>query len=146
MNEQKKAPLPLRIAVGVGLPLAAALLVIVCVGSGRTPPCYFYEVTGLYCVGCGAGRCFLSLFHLRFYSAFRAQPLLFLTLPFFCYIVIKYYLEFLCGRVILPFPKIRNRAIGITVLVVVLSYWILRNIPFPPFSYLAPTAVASSPY
>ncbi len=143
--EPKKAPLALRIAVGVGLPVGALLLIIVCVGSGKTPPCLFYQFTGLHCVGCGAGRCFLALFHFRFYAAFRAQPLLFLSLPLLCYLALKFYLEFVFGKVILPFPKIRNRAVGITVAVVVLGYWILRNIPYPPFSYLAPTAVTAIP-
>ncbi len=131
----------LRLLIGIGLPLLCALMLIVFGSSGKTPPCFFYEVTGLYCVGCGAGRCLLSLLRGNIYAAFRYQPLLFITLPFLCAFVAKIYISFVFGKDILPLPAVKNRWVGITIAALIIAFWVLRNIPFPPFSYLAPTAV-----
>ena len=123
------------------MPLACILLIAACLFLQNTPPCLFYEMTGLYCAGCGAGRCMLALLHFDFYAAFRYQPLLFVSLPLLSYYVAKLYIFFVFGRDVLPFPKIRNRWFGITVAVIVIGYWILRNIPVYPFTLLAPNAV-----
>ena len=131
----------LRILVGVGVPLALISLAFICLALGNTPPCLFYELTGLYCVGCGAGRAFISLLHGKIYAAFRFQPLMMLMLPIIAYYCLKQYIAFVFGRDILPFPTIRSRFVGIFVLVVIVAYWILRNIPVFPFNLLAPTSV-----
>ncbi len=131
----------LRILVGVGVPLALVSLALVCLTLQNTPPCVFYELTGLYCVGCGTGRAFLALFHGRIYAAFRFQPLMMLMLPIIAYYCLKQYIAFVFDRDILPFPTIRSRFVGIFVLVLIVAYWILRNIPVFPFDLLAPTSV-----
>ena len=138
---QPTKKLTLRMLVGIGVPLGAIALAAICLGVNNTPPCRFYEITGLYCPGCGAGRALLALLHGRIYAAFRYQPLLMISLPFIVYYIAKVYLEFVFARRLLPFPKIRNNWFGITVVAVIIAYWILRNIPLVPFSYLAPTAV-----
>ena len=131
----------LRIAVGIGVPLGLLSLALVCLYSGNTPPCIFYELTGLYCVGCGTGRAFLSMLHGNFYAAFRFQPLLFVFLPLIIYYSAKKYIAFVFGRDVLPFPKIQSRFFGIFILVVIIAYLILRNLPFFPFYLLAPFPV-----
>ena len=131
----------LRLLVGVGVPLGALILALTFFFLKSTPPCIFYELTGLYCVGCGSGRALLALLHGRLYAAFRYQPLLMISLPFVSYYVAKVYISFVFGRDLLPFPKIRSSAFGISLLVIILAYWILRNIPVFPFTLLAPTAV-----
>ena len=131
----------IRILVGVGAPLAAVFVALSCLWLGKTPPCLFYEITGLYCPGCGAGRSLLALLHGRIYAAFRYQPLLVISIPFVSYYVAKAYIAFVFGRDLLPFPKIRSNAFGIAVTVIIIAYWIFRNIPIFPFSLLAPTAV-----
>ncbi len=136
--KSKKA---VRILVGVGLPALLLLTALVALRLGKTPPCIFYEATGLYCVGCGTGRAFLSLLHGELYAAFRYQPLLILLLPLIAYCLLKYYIAFVLGRDLLPLPHIRARWVGLTVLAVILLYWILRNIPIVPFGYLAPTKI-----
>ncbi len=131
----------LRWLVGVGVPLLALAIAALFFGMGKTPPCVFYEITGLYCAGCGAGRAMLALLRGELYAAFRYQPLLIVSLPFLAYCVAKPYLAFVLGRDILPMPRIRSRWFGITVTVVIVAYWILRNIPLVPFSYLAPASL-----
>ncbi len=83
----------------------------------------------------------LSLLHGELYAAFRYQPLLFVSFPFLVYYVLKVYIAFVFGKDILPFPKIRNRWFGITVAVIIVGYWILRNIPVYPFTLLTPTSI-----
>ena len=133
--------LPLRLTVAIGVPLCAIALAVACLWLDNTPPCRFYDATGLYCIGCGTGRALLALLHGRIYAAFRYQPLLIVSLPFLVYYIAKVYLEFVFARRLLPFPKIRNNWFGVTVVAIFVAFWILRNIPIPPFSYLAPTAV-----
>ena len=141
MNSSLYQKRSLRLLVGIGLPIAALSLAAFCLISGKTPPCLFYELTGLYCPGCGTGRALLALLHGRLYAAFRYQPLMIICLPVLVYYIAKLYLAFLFGRDILPFPTIRNKWLAITVTSVIIAYWILRNIPVIPFSYLAPTSL-----
>lgn len=48
---------------------------------GRGLYCPFWMLTGRYCPGCGVSRMFLRLLRLDFAGAFRANRLLFITLP-----------------------------------------------------------------
>ena len=130
----------LRLAVGIGVPIGAILFVASLLWVQKAPSCPFYLLTGLYCPGCGAGRCTMALLHLDLYAAFRFNPLMLIALPFVLYYLLKVYLGFVFVRDVLPFPRL-PRAVGIAVLIVVLAYGILRNIPVFPFSLLAPTAI-----
>ena len=136
-----KKSLKLRILTGVGVPICALLLIFACIFLKNTPPCLFYATIGLYCPGCGAGRYLLALLRGDLYAAFRYQPLLFISFPFLVYYVLKVYISFVFGKDILPFPKVRNRWFGITVAVIIVGYWILRNIPVYPFTLLTPTSI-----
>ncbi len=131
----------IRLLVGLGVPAGAFLIAATFFLLGKTPPCIFYEVTGLYCAGCGSGRSLLALLHLDFYAAFRYQPLMFISLPLLVYYVAKLYFGFVFGKDVLPFPEIRSKWVGIAVVAVIVAYWILRNIPVFPFTLLAPTAI-----
>ena len=131
-----------RILVGVGLPLGLLAILIPCLLLQRTPPCVFYQLTGLHCFGCGAGRAFLALSHLDLALALRNNSLLILSAPFLFYCALKYYIAFVFGRDLLPFPAIRGRFFGIFVLAVMLAFVILRNIPIYPFTLLAPVPPA----
>ena len=131
----------LRLLVGIGVPVGAALFVLSVLWVPRTPPCPLYALTGIYCPGCGAGRCVTALLHFRFYAAFRYNPLMVICLPPVAYYLFKVYFGVVFGRDVLPVPKIQGRALGIAVLVVIIAYWVLRNIPIYPFTLLAPTAI-----
>jgi len=128
----------LRVLTGIGVPLGILFVAFVSFVLKKTPPCLFYELTGLLCPGCGTGRYLLSALHLDFYAAFRYNPLLFVSFPFLAYYVTKLYIAFVFGKDVLPFPDIKNRWFGITVTAVVIAYWILRNIPLFPFTLLNP--------
>ena len=137
----KNRSLKLRILIGIGVPLGILLLAAFGLVFQTSPPCLFYELTGLLCPGCGTGRCMLALLQLDFFAAFRYQPLLLLCSPFLAYYIAKLYIAFVFGKDILPFPTVRNRWFGITVTIVILAYWVLRNIPVFPFTLLSPNTL-----
>ena len=94
-------------------------------------PCIFYEVTNLYCPGCGITRAIISLLKLDFYQAFRFNPLVIILLPFL--LIYNIYIWIFNGK------KILSQSVWIILLTVVILYGILRNIPI--FKFLAPTIV-----
>lgn len=95
-------------------------------------PCIFYEVTGLYCPGCGITRLCVSLFEGDLYQAFRYNPIIFIDVPI---IFILFVLDILFKdkKII---KKITNVLIIILIVITVI-FGVLRNIP--AFSFLAPT-------
>ena len=140
MNGAKNSK-ALKWIVGIGAPILAISMAAVFGLTGKTPPCIFYQLTGLHCPGCGTGRSLLALLRLDFYSAFRYQPLFFLTYPLIGYYLMKWYLEFLTGRPLFPTPKITKNWPAYLLISAVLLYWVLRNIPIAPFIWLSPTSV-----
>ena len=128
----------LRILVCVGLPLYLAAMAAVFYFAKMTPPCIFYQTTHLHCPGCGTGRAMLALLSGDILKAIDHNPLAIATLPIAAYFFAKFYLAFLLGRDILPVPTIKNNYVGISVLVIILLYFVLRNIPVVGFTILAP--------
>ena len=131
----------IRILVGIMLPLTAAVLALLLAIAlsllEQGPPCWFYKLTGLHCPGCGTGRAAVAVLNGDLALAFRNQPLMMILIPFVFYYLLKVYIAYVFGRDVLPFFKIGTKfAIGL--LIVILLYWVLRNIPIAPFTYLAP--------
>lgn len=50
-------------------------------------PCFFHELTGYMCPGCGVTRMIISMVKLDFYSAFGYNKALFVTMPIILYLV-----------------------------------------------------------
>ena len=98
----------------------------------RNLTCIFYDITGLYCPGCGITRMFLALSKLDFYQAFRYNSLVFCLL-LFALMYIFYYLG--CYKKV---KKLNSKA-TIVLIIIVILFGILRNIPY--FEFLAPTVV-----
>ena len=107
-------------------------LLIIYFGLNFSIPCLFYEITNLYCPGCGITRMFLALLNFNFYQAFRYNPLVFILLILsIIYLIIKFILR--------KFRNINLRIpnyIWYILLVIVIVYGILRNIPL--FDFLKP--------
>jgi hypothetical protein len=106
------------------------------VTSRLLPPCPFLWATGCYCPGCGAARAFHALARGDLGTALSYNPLLMLALPALGYV----YLSFLSSTFFnrrLPIPT-GLRAWTWVVPVVIVIYWIARNLPWEPFTYLAP--------
>ncbi|MDD6756765.1 MAG: DUF2752 domain-containing protein [bacterium] len=96
--------------------------------------CPIKEITGLYCPGCGITRMLQAILQLNFYQAFRYNPLLFISLPFFIFFTI----EGIITKKDPLYNKIPNKIL-ITIIIIFIIYGILRNLPL--FDFLAPTIV-----
>ena len=112
------------------------LLVFNPASSGIFPPCPFHRLTGLYCPGCGSLRAVHQLLHGNLSTAFRLNPLLVLSLILFAFWLIY------CGVLALrkrPLPTVAVPSYGIwLILLIIVLFWVLRNIRHHPFAMLAP--------
>ena len=97
-------------------------------------PCVFYEITGLYCPGCGITRLCLSLFEGDVYQAFRYNPIIFIDLPIL-FILFVLNIFFKNNKNI---KKITD-VIIIFLATITIIFGVIRNIPI--FSFLAPTQI-----
>jgi len=102
--------------------------------NGILPKCFFHELTGLYCPGCGVQRSFHALLNGHILTAIDYNLLFILFLP----LIIYFILAFTWGKKISSSSFIYKSAFSFTVVIVVVSFWVLRNIPYAPFSWLAP--------
>jgi hypothetical protein len=102
--------------------------------NGNLPQCLFHEVTNLYCPGCGVQRSLHALLNGHFLTAISFNLLFILFLP-----LISYFLfVFLAGKKHSSHSFIYKTKFSLSIAIFVISFWILRNIPVAPFSWLAP--------
>jgi hypothetical protein len=97
-------------------------------------PCFFRFATHLDCPGCGMTRALYSLLHLKFWQAFRYNPLIYLLISISAFFGIIGYIYLITGKLIkikLTIPK----PVIFCLIVVVVAFVILRNVPVEPFSY-----------
>jgi len=98
------------------------------------PPCVLYSLTGIYCPGCGSTRCLHALVHFDLPQAFSMNPLLVLSLVPITLLALQIAhllparLQGLAEFFAKPLPWA----------VVLISYALLRNLPWYPFYLLAP--------
>jgi len=89
------------------------------------PKCLFYHCTGLYCPGCGNTRALSALLHGNIVESLKKNVLF---IPGVMTVILA-----------VVYPKITlNRVFAWSLLVIVLLFFILRNIPYYPFTLLAP--------
>jgi hypothetical protein len=100
------------------------------------PECPFHRFLSLDCPGCGSQRAVYALLHGHVLQAFNYNALLVLSIPFLLiHLIVRVYAHFRKTNLIWNIwykpvmPKI--------LLIVVVLFWIIRNIPFAPFTYLA---------
>ncbi len=126
-----------RVLTGVIVPVLVLAGAFTLYFYGSPFKCVFYRLTGLYCPGCGSGRAATALIHLKIWQALRYNMLfVFLGLPCILYGV-GAYLKFVFG-IKVPLPKYMPNSVIMTVTVVIVLFWILRNIGVFPFTLLAP--------
>jgi len=113
----------------IGAVIVAVATVVFAVDPQRAnvfPVCPFHRMTGLWCPGCGATRAFHQLLHGNMLAALRYNSLAIVMLP-------------LAGYLIVHGDVSTMKPVWIWVLlVVVVAFGVLRNIPVYPFTLLAP--------
>ncbi|WP_407690111.1 DUF2752 domain-containing protein [Rubrobacter aplysinae] len=104
--------------------------------SNLFPRCPFLAMTGCYCPGCGSLRAIHQLARGELVAALGLNPMMVLSVPFIAY--------YFTSQLKLTFFGQSLRRFFIqpvfiwSLLLIILVYWILRNIPVYPFSLLAP--------
>ena len=117
------------------LGVLAVLAVLACVivlaappGSPRAkwlPKCMVYQQTGLYCPGCGCTRALSALLRGDLKASLHNNLLL---IP-----------ASLTAAILIVKPGITlRRPVAIGVIVIIVAFTVLRNIPCAPFTALAP--------
>ena len=109
-------------------------------GSGFGLPCVVHRLTGLFCPGCGSSRALGSLLRLELYQAFRWNPLVVMLLPFALFYLVWGSVSWVrVGRNTLD-DRIPSKLLW-AVLAAALVFFVLRNLPWYPFTLLQPTLV-----
>ncbi len=99
-------------------------------------PCLFYESTGYYCPGCGGTRGVHFLLHFDILNALRYNLFLPLTLSVATYALVARTVQVFFGKTLFVWRPDGRLILALAIVLVL--YWILRNLPFEPFIYLAP--------
>jgi hypothetical protein len=126
-------------AAVIGVPAAATaawLLLRFDPNANVSPflPCLFHLFTGLYCPGCGLTRALHALVHgdlARMMAMNALLPLLLVALPLLALHGWGY-------RLALPRPVLRPLLGAPFWIGVILGFGVLRNLPWWPFTWLAP--------
>lgn len=100
------------------------------------PKCPFYSFTGIYCAGCGSQRAIHQIINGNIFTGVRHNYLLVLVFGVLSYKAIIYLLNKINKK---TFSDIFHKPIATKIiLVLVLLFWLLRNIRAFPFTELAP--------
>lgn len=106
------------------------------------PPCVFNKLTGMYCPGCGATRAVHSLLHGEFRQAMAFNGVILFFLAAF-----GVWFAWNGLRIAMKkqdqWPNLGRRATRI-IFAGLIIYFILRNIPVEPFTWLAPHEISPS--
>ncbi|KFN49210.1 DUF2752 domain-containing protein [Arenimonas composti] len=105
--------------------------------GGVLPPCPFFVITGIYCPGCGTTRALHALAHFDVAAALAMNPLLVLCMP-----LLVWLLADMAGWRPAALVTLRTRVVDARPwAVVVIAYAVMRNLPWAPFTWLAPGGV-----
>ena len=100
------------------------------------PRCPLYSTTGIYCPGCGSQRAMHSFLHLDFKGVLKYNVLFFFGVIVFIYHLVVNILNNYYGKNIKN--VLYHKKAPILILILIIIFWILRNIPVYPFTLLAP--------
>lgn len=103
---------------------------------GWYPRCPSFVLTGLYCPGCGALRAGHALLHGHLGEALGFNAVLVLAAPLLAYVLARRALA-AAGGPALPGRRLTGRE-SWAVVAVVVAFGVLRNLPWAPFTLLAP--------
>ena len=100
------------------------------------PKCLFYHLTGHFCPGCGTQRAAYKILHGDIFGGLNHNFLIILLPIILTYDVVIYTIKKHSGKLVKNVLHHPKTIYGI--LVLVLLFWVLRNVNFYPFTILAP--------
>jgi len=98
-------------------------------------PCPFRYAMGYLCPGCGSQRAFHQLFHGNIINAFRLNPLMIVSIPLVAYGLGLTIYNFIF-ETNYRFKLFYSNTFIYIYFGIAIVYWIVRNIPVFPFTYL----------
>jgi hypothetical protein len=105
-------------------------------GQAFFPSCPFHTMTGLNCPGCGMTRAFHQLTHGHILTALHYNALMLLLVPVLGYTLVSQALVATRGK---GLPMFFTKPIYVRALFwILMTFWILRNIPVYPLTLLSP--------
>ncbi len=127
----------------VGLALATYLLRIDLAGYQHfLPKCTLKSVSGLYCPGCGNTRAAQALLRGDIGGALHQNVVFVIALPFFLLWLARTWMNWVFPgkwKPILPWKNFRWKyGYSLTLVILLVAFSILRNVPVKPFSWMAP--------
>lgn len=123
-------------AVGAGLTGMFLVRHFNPVTQGFFPKCPFNLLTGLHCPGCGLTRGFHQLLNGDILGALDYNVMILFWAPFLSYVGISLLLTGIRGK---GLPQIAPPNFLIwSFIIVMMIFWVVRNIPVYPFNVLAP--------
>lgn len=142
-NPQQPSPPRITAATARPFPVASIALATLVVLVGLLywfdpvkhafyPVCFFHQLTGLNCPGCGGLRAVHHLTHGELRAAFHSNPLLVVALPFIGWLGYRWL------RRANAMSSLTVTRIAWLVLAVVLVFGVLRNLPGPAFAWMSP--------
>ena len=124
-----------RWAMGLALPALALMVLLYELLDGRSLQCPFYQLTGLYCPGCGSGRAVYALLRGELALSFRQNPMLWLLgTPALAAQLYEYLRVVFLPRRLRPI--VLTQRICAFLVLLLIAWWILRNLP--AFTFLQP--------
>jgi len=100
------------------------------------PECPLHATTGFYCPGCGSQRATHQLLNFNIFGALQQNVLYLLSLMLLGYHLIVTGINTIFKKQL--FNYIYHPKTPLIILVLIIIFWMLRNIPYYPFNLLAP--------
>lgn len=100
------------------------------------PKCPLYSNLGIYCPGCGSQRAVHQLLNGNIINGFRHNYLILLLIAVLVYETYIYFINTVFKKD--KSNLLHNSKVTFGILFLVVSFWILRNIDYYPFTELAP--------
>ena len=125
----------LIITMTLSLIVGAIGLIVIKSKYGHGIPCPYFELTHLYCPGCGATRMLVAICNGNMYQAFRYNALLFISMPAVIIVYIYQSIYYIMNG------KLSNHINNVLTIyfILLVVYGVIRNTDI--FSWLAPTVI-----
>ena len=126
----------LILGIGTLVILGSLYFFLFLLPSNLQIPCVFYELTGLFCPGCGMSRALISLMRLDIRGAFSNNLLMLIILPCFIIYIPLFISNFIKTGKTLGLEKVFPKKMLYLFLIIVIVFGIMRN--FEIFEILQP--------
>ncbi|WP_157957307.1 DUF2752 domain-containing protein [Winogradskyella tangerina] len=100
------------------------------------PKCPFHQLTGFHCPGCGSQRALNKILNGDIIGGIRHNYLI----PFAVFVILYQLIYYLITKYTTKTMKniFHNAKVTNVILILVILFWVLRNVPYFPFTEIAP--------